>query len=116
MLRCVGISVPVLLLCTAAIGLAQIRSGTLVGKVADPTGASVPDAAVRVVEVETNTSSSTVTNSAGEYTVPYLAPGRYQVTVTRPGFVTARSGEIEIGTATTVRMDVKLELGTVSNF
>ncbi len=35
-------------------GLAQIRSGTLVGKVVDPTGAPVPEAAVKVVAVETN--------------------------------------------------------------
>jgi len=34
--------------------LAQIRSGTLVGKVVDPTGAPVPEAAVKVVAVETN--------------------------------------------------------------
>jgi hypothetical protein len=34
--------------------------------------------------------------------------------VTRTGFVTARTAKIEIGTATTVRADLKLELGTVS--
>jgi hypothetical protein len=109
------LSIVVLLCSTVAGGLAQIRSGTLVGKVVDPTGASVPDASIRVQDVETNTSSETLTNSAGEYTVPYLAPGRYRVSVTRPGFVTARTTEIEIGTATTVRADVKLELGTVTN-
>ena len=102
-------------LSTAIAGLAQIRSGTLVGKVVDPSGAPVPEAAVKVVAMETNGTSETVTNGVGEYTVPYLAAGRYIVTVTRPGFVTARKAEIDIGTATTVRADVQLELGTVSN-
>ena len=105
----------VLLFCSATTQWGQIRSGTLVGKVIDPTGSPVPEAAVKVVAVETNTAAETITNAVGEYVVPYLAAGRYTVTVSRQGFVTARAGDLEIGTATTVRADVKLELGTVSN-
>jgi len=112
--NCLRVSVALLFL-NAAAGLARIPSGTLVGKVLDPTGASVPEGAIRVQEIATDASSETVTNSAGEYTVPYLDAGRYRFTVTRTGFVTARTAEIEIGTATTMRADVKLELGTISN-
>src|SRR5712691_9991264 len=109
------IAVMCFFLWTAVAAFAQIRSGTLVGKIIDPTGASVPEAGIKVVEIETNSSSETITNSVGEYTGPYLAAGRYRVTVSRPGFVTARTGEIDLGTATTIRADIKLELGTVSN-
>jgi hypothetical protein len=97
------------------IGLAQVRSGSIVGMVTDPSGAPVPEAVVTVLSVETNVTSETRTNVAGQYTVPYLAPGQYKVTVTRQGFLSARTGEIQVGTAQTIRADVQLQLGSVSS-
>ena len=70
------------------------------------TGPSLPQTSIRF---------ETRTNMTGQYTVPYLAAGRYTVTVMREGFVAAKTSEIEVGTAQTARANVQLQLGSVSN-
>src|SRR6202030_3582415 len=104
-----------LLLSFSCVGLAQVRSGSIVGLIADPTGAPVPDATVTILALDTNVKSETKTNVSGEYVVPYLPPGQYSVTVARQGFMTAKAGAVEMATAQTVRVDMKLQLGSVSS-
>src|SRR5689334_24660645 len=65
---------------------AQTVQATLTGRVLDSSGAGVPKVSVQVRNVDTNQLTSTLTNSAGQYTTPYLQPGRYSVTVEAPGF------------------------------
>jgi len=55
--------------------------GTIRGSVTDSTGAVIPNAKVVVVDLSTNTSRETVTNSHGEYEVSGLRSGGYKVTV-----------------------------------
>src|SRR5258708_6123465 len=109
------LAVLLLFLWSTTTGIAQVRSGSIVGLVFDPSGAPVPDAAVTVLAAETNIRSETITNASGQYTVPYLTAGRYTVTVMREGFVAAKTSEIEVGTAQTARANVQLQLGSVSN-
>lgn len=62
-------------------------TASVTGTVRDPSGASVVNAQVAVVNVERGINRTTVTNSDGEYSVPALpAPGSYDVTVTAEGF------------------------------
>jgi hypothetical protein len=66
-----------LLLCAALCQLAaQNPTATLVGTVKDPTGSLVP----------TNEIRKALTDQRGEFTVPNLAPGIYDVDVSKPGF------------------------------
>ena len=104
-----------LLVWFTAVGLAQVRSGSIVGLVVDPSGAAVPHASVTVLALDTNVKSETRTNVSGEYVVPYLPPGRYSVTVAEQGFIAARTEGIELATAQTVRVDVKLQIGSVAS-
>ena len=104
-----------LLVWFTGIGFPQVRSGSIVGLIVDPTGAPVPDATVSVLALDTNVKSETKSNVSGEYIVPYLPPGQYSVTVMREGFVAAKTSEIQVGTAQTVRANVQLQLGSVSN-
>ena len=110
-----NIMVVALMVWFTAIGLTQVRSGSIVGLIVDPTGAPVPDAAVSVLALDTNVKSETKTNASGEYIVPYLPPAQYSVTVERQGFITAKAGAVEVATAQTVRVDMKLQLGSVSS-
>src|SRR6266540_3301070 len=104
----------ILLLFACCLAYSQIRSGTIVGSVTDPSSSPVPNASVNVVAEETNFSYSTATNASGEYTVPYLPFGRYSVTVAKQGFQSARVTAISVSTAQTVRADVRLELSSVA--
>ncbi len=89
--RAVMLTVVVLFL-TVGIKAQEFR-GTISGAVTDPTGADVPDAVVVIKEIHTGTTTTTKSDAAGQYVVPFLLPGDYTVTVTMPGFQTVtRSG------------------------
>jgi hypothetical protein len=60
---------------------AQEFRGTLMGRVTDPSGAGVPSAKIVIVKTNTNTRSETVSSQDGNYTMPFLAPGSYEVAV-----------------------------------
>src|SRR5258708_35208163 len=89
---------------------AQIRSGTITGSVADPSGALVADAIVVVTNAGTNVASSTKTTTAGVYTVPYLEAGTYIISVTNAGFETFETTAVRNESAQTARVDAPLRL------
>ncbi|MGH9840937.1 MAG: carboxypeptidase-like regulatory domain-containing protein [Blastocatellia bacterium] len=54
-----------------------IKSGTITGAVTDANGAAVAGAQARVINEETNIATEVATGEQGEFSVPYLIPGRY---------------------------------------
>lgn len=105
----------VLILCiVSAAALAQVRSSTITGLVTDSSGAVIQQAPVVVTNEATNVAAQTQTNTAGEYTVPYLGAGSYSVAITAPGFQPYKKTGIVIGTSTTVRVDTSLTPGSVT--
>jgi hypothetical protein len=103
----------VLLALFAHAASAQIRSGTIVGKVTDSTGAGAPAVAVTVREVNTNATFSIETSESGEFVAPYLQAGTYDVSARKAGFKTTTQKGITLTTAQTVRADLTLEVGSV---
>ncbi len=65
---------------------AQVLYGSIVGVVQDAQGSSVPAATVTIVNKETNLTRETVSNENGEYTLPNVLPGRYDVKIGLQGF------------------------------
>src|SRR5689334_11739720 len=61
-------------------------TATLVGTVTDNTGAVVPGATVKIVNVETQFVYTGVTSPEGAYYVPNLIPGTYRLTIEASGF------------------------------
>jgi hypothetical protein len=110
--RTIAGSVFVLLLLIGSSLFAQVRSGTITGKVTDPNGAVVVNAQVTVTDSDTNVSYSTKTASTGDYTVPYLATGTYSVTITQAGFKTFVVGSLHLDSAETAKIDAQLTIGT----
>ena len=92
---------------------AQVRSGRISGLVSDTTGAVIPGAAVTVLEIATNQRHEVTSNDAGEFNVPYLAAGLYEVRVEKLGFESALQKQIELGVAQTVRVEMQMKLGNV---
>ena len=88
-------------------------TGIVLGSVTDPGGSSVPDAKVEITNTATNEKREAVTNSAGQYIFPYVAPGEYALKVIKQGFRTTSSAALHVDIAKSYTMDFKLELGTV---
>jgi hypothetical protein len=108
----------ILMVCWFCVGTgalhAQIDRGEIVGQITDPTGAVVPGAKIQVTNVNTNTSIALEANDQGLYTAANLPRGTYRVVVTREGFKTASSAAAELGASITLRIDIKLQPGLVT--
>ena len=93
---------------------AQAVNGTVVGTVTDPTGAVIPAATVTITDIGTNTSRSIETDANGYYAFPNLPPGNYKVRVEKQGFATAQRSEVPLLVNSTVRVDLSLQPGQVT--
>jgi outer membrane receptor protein involved in Fe transport len=104
-----------MLLFFGSLALAQVpTTATLVGRVADATGAAVPGASIRVVNSRTNGVREVRTDTSGNYTIPSLsAPGIYNVTVEKAGFRPVTENGLELQLDQEARLDVSLEVGTL---
>lgn len=93
----------------------QGERGTLTGTITDQAGASVPGAAVKATELSTNVETTAVSTEAGVYHMPYLPLGTYRIAVSKPGFKTAVAENVTLRVAQTVNVDLKIEVGNVSD-
>jgi outer membrane receptor protein involved in Fe transport len=92
---------------------AQAVKGTLLGNITDEAGLAIPGATVTITEINTNITSTAVTNESGYYIFSNLKDGVYKVAAELQGFKrTVREG-IEVQVNTTVRVDLKLAVGVV---
>lgn len=97
----------------AGVGLfAQSERGTISGLVQDSSGAVVPAARVTITNTATNAQFTTNSTDAGDYTAPNLAAGQYSVRVEKEGFKPALRTNVTLNAASSVRVDVGLEVGT----
>ncbi len=87
---------------------AQTITATLTGEIKDQAGAVVPGATVTATSVETGQSKTATTNDNGTYTIPFLPPGTYNVTVARTGFANATRQNIRLEIAQTASVDIDL--------
>src|SRR4030095_9185034 len=77
-----------------ALALGQVTSGTISGTTADPQGQVVPGATVRVRNVGTGAAREVTSNATGNYRVPGLQPGRYEVQVEAKGVASETRGTV----------------------
>ena len=89
-------------------------TATLVGNVADSTGAMIPGAKVKAVNLANSFVTESVTTPEGSYYLPYLQPGAYRVTVEALGFKRLSREGIVLRTGETPRLDLQLEVGAVT--
>ena len=99
------------LLC-ASIAAAQ-DTATLVGTVHDSSGAVVAGAEVNVANPRIGINKVVVTNQAGEWVVPYLPIGTYDLSVTANGFKKFQAKGVVLRVGQKARVDVDLEVGSV---
>src|SRR5579859_5823454 len=93
---------------------AQEFRATLSGRVTDPAGGAVSDAKVQIRDAGTGAVSNTVSGSDGSYSVSYLTPGNYVITVEKPGFRKSIREGVKLEVAEHATVDIQLAVGEVS--
>ncbi|HWE48416.1 MAG TPA: carboxypeptidase-like regulatory domain-containing protein, partial [Bryobacteraceae bacterium] len=93
---------------------AQEARSTILGRVTDQSGAAIAGAKVDGVNTDTGVHATTTSNSSGDFILPYLLPGPYNLSVEQQGFKTyARAGLVlREGDRSTV--DVVMEVGAAT--
>jgi len=102
-----------LVLLMSSIGplLAADATGTILGTVADPSHLAIVGAQIAVTDLDTGAVRKVITNEQGEYVVPLLPPGLYQVQAEFAKFREAVFSGVKVNVNETVRADVELQLG-----
>jgi len=93
---------------------AQSYYGTVRGAVSDSSGASMASAHVTLTNEGTGQSRSTLSNSAGEYLFGDVVPAGYTLQVESVGFKKFERKGITVGTQQEVTVDLKLEVGAIT--
>ncbi|HEY1337351.1 MAG TPA: TonB-dependent receptor, partial [Bryobacteraceae bacterium] len=109
-----AVCISFLCIATAAGVRAQSVDATLKGRVTDASDAAVPGIKVEARNTGTNVASNTVTDTAGQYTIPLLKPGAYSLTVEAPGFKKFTREGLSLSVGDTVEVDIKLQVGAVT--
>lgn len=104
----------VLGLALLAPGLLLAQSAQITGRVADSSGAIIANVRLSILNTETGVDRTTVSNSEGYYSVPLLARGSYRVSAQLAGFKEVVRKGLTLDEGQTLRLDITLEVGQVS--
>jgi hypothetical protein len=94
--------------------MAQYENGSVVGTIHDATGAVVQGATVTVTNTATGIVSTRITNASGDYEIPELRVGQYNLEVSKQGFAPTRATDIAVSIGSRQRIDLTLRVGETS--
>jgi hypothetical protein len=104
-----------LALTAATTARAQVLYGTLTGTVNDKTGAVIPNVQVSITNQGTGEIRKSKSSETGIYALRDILPGTYTVAVAKSGnFSGYTEKNVEIGANHEVRVDITLQLATVT--
>lgn len=107
-----GLAIVITALLAAAPLLAQ--NAELSGLITDPSGLAVPGARVVVQSADTGASRTVSSNQRGEYSVPALLPGPYNITIDATGFKTIYQNGVGVEVDQRPRLDFALTVGSTT--
>src|SRR6185503_5205304 len=93
---------------------AQEGRGLLIGQVTDSQGAVIPSATVTATRESTQQVYTAQTSSGGNFSIPYLLPGTYTVSVEANGFKKEERRGVTVDVAAKINLNIVLEVGAVS--
>src|SRR5687768_12131297 len=106
-----GLVCAALVLALAGTANAQEFRATVRGQVADTSKGALPGATVTVRNQDTNEVATATTNNEGAYTIPFLRPGNYTVTVEMSGFQKHTRSDVRLSVGQTAEINVQLGVG-----
>ncbi|MEO5923202.1 MAG: TonB-dependent receptor [Bryobacteraceae bacterium] len=93
---------------------AQSDRGTITGTVSDPTGAVIANAPIEARNTQNGVVTNVASSATGNYTIPSLASGTYELRVMFSGFKEYVRTGLTVQAAQTIRIDIQLEVGNSS--
>src|SRR5579872_417015 len=99
----------------AAAAFAQSDRGTVTGTVTDPAGAVIAGANIEAKNTETGVLFQVASTDTGNFTIPQLPAGVYEVSVTVPGFKKYVRTGLTVEVTQTIRIDIPLEVGAATD-
>ena len=114
MLNLKHLAAATLLLSLVAPAQAQTSRGTVSGIVTDASGATLPNAAVKLTNKETNQSRATTTNDSGLYRFDAIDPGTYELNVSATGFRSFDTRTLPVQAGQLASVDAQLQVGDTS--
>ena len=104
-----------LMACVPSAVFAQTYTATVTGTVVDTGGAAVPQVKVVAVNQATKLENTAETSDAGVYRIPFLPIGSYVISAELAGFKKVLSDVIQLEVNQTARVDLKLEIGALTD-
>src|SRR5689334_9830145 len=109
----------VLLLQLSFVAITKVASsqtlyGSLTGNVTDPSGGSVPNAKIEILNVATGITRQVTTDDKGSYLVSDLQPGTYRVTISAPAFQSRIQEGLLVDVNTVRRLDITLQVSQLT--
>lgn len=92
----------------------QITTGTIQGTTLDESGAVIVDAAMLATNLDTQATTPTHTDGNGRFVFLSLAPGRYSVTASKPGFATVIQKNLDLTVGQAIQLKLTLKVSSVS--
>lgn len=92
----------------------QTSLGTIVGDITDESGAAIPHVTVTITNEATSASRVVTTGEGGTYAIPALPTGVYTVRAELKGFRTEIEKSLKLDVNQTLRVNVALKVGDVS--
>src|SRR6266853_2792932 len=100
----------VLALCALPMHGQTANTGAIAGTVSDPSGALVAGAAVVVKNQATQEERDLTTDAEGNFSVPFLTPGNYDLTVRAPGFEPLVLKSVQVQITEVSRLKIQLTI------
>ncbi|HEX3743843.1 MAG TPA: TonB-dependent receptor [Bryobacteraceae bacterium] len=101
------------LLCLVSPALLAQNTGTISGTIKDTSGAVLPDASIVILNQETGSTRSALSDQSGHYTAPSLSLGDYRLTVSKPGFQ-VKAADVHLAVGQDSLMDFVLAVGNTT--
>jgi hypothetical protein len=98
-----------IIVCCAVVAFGQQGAGSLKGQVSDEFGGVIVGASVVAVNAN-GVEKTAATNGEGTFVLNGLAPGKYTVRITAPGFATYENAEVELAAGKTQPLNVTLKV------
>jgi hypothetical protein len=106
-----GLLVVTMVLAIAGSAAAQEFRATIRGQVLDTSKGALPGATVTAQNIETNEVATAVSNAEGNYTIPFLRPGSYTLTVELSGFQKYTRSGMVLQVNETATINVEMAVG-----